>query len=511
MREFLAGKWVRSDVFERVTRKLDKRILELERKVNVQRAMLSALSKRGTEAGEDEDVDADEDEDNLGDRRSKRVRKTSKITPGSSALRYLRRRAKPAWEYLYSLCGGSEETFTGYIAEEIRRKVRPRPREVIADRVPLVDKPYDVLCSDPEQRKEIYKSLAKVDKIPTDLSRRVRIEGGLTSRAFNAIRKLLKGRLQGSDAHAAALKDELIEAETAVPTGAKIGAPSSGAAGTQRHQRVDDELQDEEEANDEELNRAAARAATARVDGADDADGGGDSESGGSGAAGSSGSGDRSNVQLPHKPLNKLSFAELEHELRQRGVDDTGTKQQKLIRLSQFIFRQTHAEEIAAEERRQAAVQKELEEWEAAEESRRAAGAPAINNDSDLSDADTELGDDALPAAVLDAWGVQELCDAVRIQVVDALVADLVLPGSASSKLGMKVPPPRAFPFTLRSTPHPHPRAAGLLSGATSGATACPLPSLTLPPPTPLPPHPLSRSHATPPSCAARRSRITAI
>ena len=56
MREFLAGKWIRSDVFDRVTRKLDTRISELERKVNVQRAMLSVLSKRRTEAGEDEDA-----------------------------------------------------------------------------------------------------------------------------------------------------------------------------------------------------------------------------------------------------------------------------------------------------------------------------------------------------------------------------------------------------------------------------------------------------------------------
>ena len=43
------------------------------------------------------------------------------------------------------------------------------------------------------------------------------------------------------------------------------------------------------------------------------------------------------------------------------------------------------------------------------------------------------------------AFGAKQLCDGVRLQVVDALHADLVLPGSRSSKLGLKITVDAAF------------------------------------------------------------------
>jgi hypothetical protein len=346
---------------------------------------------------------------------------------------------------------------------EFRRVVRPRQGEKISDRLPL-EQPFDVMAEDPALREDMQRALAKVDKIPCKMWRISRrhctIRGQDAQRQHTAYGK--HARAPGRDTIVTEQHDALAEGLAAVPSGTSIGSGLTGQTEAQQRQQLDDDAADAVAAARATVDAAAnAAAANAAADVDDDerttADAPAADATPAHTAAGA--------APTHHQPFaaagiahRKLTVGQLRKELSDRGLETTGSKQQLLSRFTRAVFEEENAEALAEERRLQARLEEELRVWRAVEDDRiRRGEAPPTGADADAGAAAAAAGAHATAEAAMTtapapppskpcfAFGAKQLCDAVRLQVVDALHADLVLQDSSASKIGLKVTVDAAF------------------------------------------------------------------
>ena len=92
-------------------------------------------------------------------------------------------------------------------------------------------------------------------------------------------------------------------------------------------------------------------------------------------------------------------------------------------------------------------LEHELLEWQRVEDERRAQGDPSPDapEEEPMQAAPQAAAPRAAASAPAYSFGARQLSDAVRLQLVPALEADIVLPGSTSSKVGLKITVDAAF------------------------------------------------------------------
>jgi len=392
---------------------------------------------------------------------------------GSNWARDLRATVRPAWRAISSRAQ-SARNFTLHISDELRRVVKPKQGERIRHRLNL-EKPFEVFAEDPDNREAMQRALAKVDKIPAKQWRISRTIGNLAKRGQDSQRKFVAygkyGRAPGADAQAVEVHGALREAMDAVPAGESIGADLTGHTEEEQHRQRDADEAAATAAEAATLGAAAQRAARgAELDGeplrADEE------------------ACPNQHVSLAMEGIRrrKLTREELAKECEDRALETTGTKQVLLTRLTQAIFLEQHKAEVEDFERKQEVhlslpspalppsppllaaqrplmtsgcpgrcpvqeLERELLVWQRVEDERRARGDPPPPDDSEeplptAAQADAPRATAAAPAF---AFGARQLCDAVRLNLVPALEADIVLPGSNSSKIGLKITVDAAF------------------------------------------------------------------
>lgn len=348
--------------------------------------------------------------------------------------------------------------------------MKPKQGERIRHRLNL-EKPFEVFAEDPDNRAAMQRALAKVDKIPAKQWRISRTIGNLAKRGQDSQRKFVAygkyARAPGADAQAVEVHSALREAMDAVPAGESIGADLTGRTEEEQHQQREAEEAEATAAEAATFGAAAQRAARgAELDGESPL---ADEEAC-----------PNQHVSLAMEGIRrrKLTREELAKELEERKLETTGTKQVLLTRLTQAIFLEQHKAEVEDFERKQEVhssrpsprpppshpcrrvrpalmtsgcpvqeLERELLVWQRVEDERRARGDPPPPDDLEeplptAAQADAPRTTTAAPAF---AFGARQLCDAVRLNLVPALEADIVLPGSNSSKIGLKITVDAAF------------------------------------------------------------------